>query len=163
MPLSVVFNMTVTYPPLCRNWWWTYAYSWFTYCDQRSAWCSLCDTKVSHGPLEQVRDLKEKEKQSDVYWFGGLNRIRQCERYNKMGSSNLATIFGMTLMGDLSTNSLNSCNQHRLADTHLHVRVVQTILEHYHMIFEQDEWMPLSDTPPFINSIHIYPPSLVSQ
>jgi hypothetical protein len=56
-----------------------------------------------------------------------------------MGSSNLATIFGMTLMGDLSAGSLNSSNQHRLADTHLHVRVVQTILDHYSLIFEQDE------------------------
>ncbi|CAO3598071.1 unnamed protein product [Absidia cylindrospora] len=86
-----------------------------------------------------INDLPDAHYATLKYLMGHLNRVRQYEQYNKMGSSNLATIFGMTLMGDLSAGSLNSSGQHRLADTHLHVRVVQTILDHYRLIFEQDE------------------------
>ncbi|ORZ25900.1 Rho GTPase activation protein [Absidia repens] len=86
-----------------------------------------------------INDLPDAHYATLKYLMGHLNKIRQYEQYNKMGSSNLATIFGMTLMGDSSTGCLNSSNQHRLADTHLHVRVVQTILDHYRLIFEQDE------------------------
>ncbi|KAI8329762.1 Rho GTPase activation protein [Chlamydoabsidia padenii] len=86
-----------------------------------------------------INDLPDAHYATLKYLMGHLNRVRQYEKFNKMGSNNLATIFGMTLMGDLSTHSLNAFNQHRLADTHLHVRVVQTILEHYHLIFEQED------------------------
>lgn len=59
-----------------------------------------------------------------------------------MTTANLSTIFGMTLLGGDQSNqsSINSQQDNqRLADTHWHVKVVQTILENYRLIFEPDE------------------------
>lgn len=61
-----------------------------------------------------------------------------------MTTANLSTIFGVTLMGgEQSSNhstisSLEQENQ-RFADTQWHVKVVQTILENYRLIFEPDD------------------------
>jgi hypothetical protein len=59
-----------------------------------------------------------------------------------MTTANLSTIFGITLMGGESNpstvSSLEQENQ-RFADTHWHVKVVQTILENYRLIFEPDD------------------------
>lgn len=59
-----------------------------------------------------------------------------------MGISNLATIFGLTLMGNEtpSTAPVNiQAESQKLAETQWQVRVVQTILENYRVIFEPDE------------------------
>ena len=59
-----------------------------------------------------------------------------------MGSSNLATIFGLTLMGNESSSmssTLDSQDSERLAETQWQVKVVQTILDNYSLIFEPDE------------------------
>ncbi|KAI9308068.1 Rho GTPase activation protein [Cunninghamella echinulata] len=86
-----------------------------------------------------INDLPDANYATLKYLMGHLNRVCQNEEYNKMGSNNLATIFGITLLSDASSGSANSSNQNRLADTHLHVRIVQTILDHYRLIFEQDD------------------------
>lgn len=56
--------------------------------------------------------------------------------HNKMDASNLATIFGMTLMGyeEASSNDLD-----HLQEAHYQMQVVQIILENYHFIFASDE------------------------
>lgn len=56
--------------------------------------------------------------------------------HNKMDASNLATIFGMTLMGyeEASSNDLD-----HLQEAHYQMQVVQIILENYHVIFASDE------------------------
>lgn len=59
-----------------------------------------------------------------------------------MGIANLATIFGLTLMGNdtgATSNSIDSQDSERLAETQWQVKVVQTILENYRLIFEPDE------------------------
>jgi hypothetical protein len=59
-----------------------------------------------------------------------------------MGISNLATIFGLTLMGN-DTPTITAANMQaetqKLAETQWQVRVVQTILENYRVIFEPDD------------------------
>jgi hypothetical protein len=59
-----------------------------------------------------------------------------------MNTINLSTIFGMTLLGGDQSNQSSISSQQdnqRLADTHWQVKVVQTILENYRLIFEPDE------------------------
>ena len=60
-----------------------------------------------------------------------------------MGTANLATIFGLTLMGNESgvtgNGSIDSQDNERLAETQWQVKVVQTILDNYRLIFEPDE------------------------
>lgn len=57
-----------------------------------------------------------------------------------MGASNLATIFGMTLMGNDSGNMQPMINQdsQRFTETQWQVKVVQSILENYSLIFETE-------------------------
>lgn len=57
-----------------------------------------------------------------------------------MTTANLSTIFGMTLLGGDQNKSITSVeDSQRLADTPWHVKVIQTILENYRLIFEPDE------------------------
>lgn len=68
--------------------------------------------------------------------------MQQNQEFNKMTTANLSTIFGMTLLGGehKSISSISSIEDNqRLVDTHWHVKVVQTILENYRLIFEPDE------------------------
>jgi hypothetical protein len=57
-----------------------------------------------------------------------------------MGASNLATIFGMTLMGNDPGNMQAMINQdnQRFTETQWQVKVVQSILENYSLIFETE-------------------------
>lgn len=50
-----------------------------------------------------------------------------------MGAANLATIFGLTLM------SSDSGSQTQIAESQLQAKVVQSILENYKEIFEDEE------------------------
>ncbi|KAI8064705.1 Rho GTPase activation protein [Gongronella butleri] len=79
-----------------------------------------------------INDLPDAHYATLKYLMCHLYKVREQEQQNKMSSNNLATIFGMTLIGD--SGDAGS----RLADTHLHVRVVQTVLDHYPLIFEQE-------------------------
>lgn len=61
-----------------------------------------------------------------------------------MTTANLATIFGLTLMGGEQTSNQSTISSveeenQRIADTQWHVKVVQTILENYRLIFEPDD------------------------
>lgn len=66
-------------------------------------------------------------------------RVQQNQEFNKMNTANLSTIFGMTLLGGEQKSVSSMEDNQRLADTHCHVKVVQTILENYRLIFEPDE------------------------
>ncbi|KAG0174888.1 hypothetical protein DFQ30_002154 [Apophysomyces sp. BC1015] len=84
-----------------------------------------------------IVDLPRAHHAALKFLMGHLNRIQQHQRYNKMGSSNLATIFGLTLMGNDTNNpEMTVQDNQRLAETQWQVRVVQTILDNCTMIFE---------------------------
>lgn len=68
-----------------------------------------------------------------------IHRVQQNQEFNKMNTANLSTIFGMTLLGGEQKSISSIEDNQRLADTHWHVKVVQTILENYRLIFEPDE------------------------
>ncbi|KAL9559138.1 hypothetical protein PS6_000942 [Mucor atramentarius] len=90
-----------------------------------------------------INDLPDAHYATLKYIMCHLDKVQQLQEFNKMTTANLSTIFGMTLMGgdqgsNQSTVSSQQDNQ-RLADTHWHVKVVQTILENYRLIFEPDE------------------------
>ncbi|CEP08630.1 hypothetical protein [Parasitella parasitica] len=89
-----------------------------------------------------INDLPDAHYATLKYIMCHLDKVQQQQEFNKMTTANLSTIFGMTLMGgDQSNQSSVSSQQEnqRLADTHWHVKVVQTILENYRLIFEPDE------------------------
>lgn len=54
-----------------------------------------------------------------------------------MGAANLATIFGLTLMSS-EAGSLSQMDNQRIVESQLQAKVVQTILENYTEIFEDD-------------------------
>ncbi|ORY95254.1 Rho GTPase activation protein [Syncephalastrum racemosum] len=85
-----------------------------------------------------INDLPDAQYATLKYLMGHLDKVQQHQRYNKMGTANLATIFGLTLMGN-DTGSIDSQDAERLAETQWQVRVVQTILDNYRLIFEPDE------------------------
>ncbi|KAH8552365.1 Rho GTPase activation protein [Umbelopsis sp. PMI_123] len=72
------------------------------------------------------------------YLANHLDKIQQHEVYNKMGTPNLAIIFGPTLMGG-DKEGYTFDESKTLQDMQWHVRVVETILENYRVIFEPDE------------------------
>ncbi|KAI9319011.1 Rho GTPase activation protein [Dichotomocladium elegans] len=89
-----------------------------------------------------INDLPDAHYATLKYLMCHLNKVQQRQRYNKMGASNLATIFGLTLMGNeagLLNTTIESQDSERLAETQWQVKVVQTILENYDLIFEPEE------------------------
>ncbi|KAG0169217.1 hypothetical protein DFQ30_003852 [Apophysomyces sp. BC1015] len=91
-----------------------------------------------------INDLPDANYASLKYFMCHLDKVQQNQRYNKMGAANLATIFGLTLMGNdgdsqFNLAGLSAQDAQRLVDTQWQVRVVQTILENYRLIFEPDE------------------------
>lgn len=89
-----------------------------------------------------INDLPDAHYATLKHLMCHLDKVQQHQRYNKMGSSNLATIFGLTLMGNESSgmsSTLDSQDSERLAETQWQVKVVQTILDNYSLIFEPDE------------------------
>ncbi|RUP45057.1 hypothetical protein BC936DRAFT_148666 [Jimgerdemannia flammicorona] len=69
-----------------------------------------------------------------------LDRVQAGQRHNKMGVPNLAIVFGPTLMGgDQGASSGVPADASKLADMHWQVKVVETILENYRLIFEPDD------------------------
>lgn len=71
-----------------------------------------------------------------------ITRVQANQRHNKMGVANLAIVFGPTLMGgDQGAATGVPSDTSKLADMHWQVKVVETILENYRLIFEpDDEW-----------------------
>ncbi|SAL95699.1 hypothetical protein [Absidia glauca] len=92
-----------------------------------------------------INDLPDAHYATLKFLMCHLDKIQKHQRYNKMGASNLATIFGMTLMGNepgggIASNQQPMVNQdnQRFTETQWQVKVVQTILENYSLIFETD-------------------------
>jgi mannose/fructose/N-acetylgalactosamine-specific phosphotransferase system component IID len=89
-----------------------------------------------------INDLPDANYASLKFMMNHLDKVQQSQRHNKMGISNLATIFGLTLMGN-DTPSITPVNvqieSQKLAETQWQVRAVQTILENYRVIFEPDD------------------------
>ncbi|KAJ8659151.1 hypothetical protein O0I10_005190 [Lichtheimia ornata] len=83
-----------------------------------------------------VHELPEENYMTLEYLMRHLEKVQQHQMHNKMDASNLATIFGMTLMGyeEASSNDLD-----HLQEAHYQMQVVQIILENYHVIFASDE------------------------
>ncbi|KAI8073315.1 Rho GTPase activation protein, partial [Gongronella butleri] len=99
------------------------------------------DIKRVLGLHAVINDLPDAHYATLKYLMCHLDTVQKHQRYNKMGASNLATIFGMTLMGN-ETSSVTSPGQHdsqRFTETQLQVKAVQTILENYALIFEADQ------------------------
>lgn len=86
-----------------------------------------------------INDLPDAQYATLKHIMCHLDRVQQNQEYNKMNTANLATIFGMTLLGGEQKSISSIEDNQRLADTHWHVKVVQTILENYRLIFEPDE------------------------
>ncbi|CAO3610425.1 unnamed protein product [Cunninghamella echinulata] len=88
-----------------------------------------------------INDLPDAHYAALKYLMCHLDKVQKNQRFNKMGTANIATIFGMTLMGNEPIVSLqpmvNQDNQ-RFAETQWQVKVVQTILENYSLIFEAE-------------------------
>ncbi|KAI7876933.1 RhoGAP-domain-containing protein [Lichtheimia hyalospora FSU 10163] len=83
-----------------------------------------------------VHELPDENYMTLEYLMRHLERVQQHQKHNKMDASNLATIFGMTLMGyeEASSNDLD-----HLQEAHYQMQVVQIILENYHVIFASDQ------------------------
>jgi hypothetical protein len=72
--------------------------------------------------------------------FNAIFRVQSYQRFNKMGAANLATIFGLTLMSNESgsQSQMSIHDNQRIAESQLQAKVVQTILENYAEIFEEE-------------------------
>ncbi|GAA5810617.1 hypothetical protein MFLAVUS_004040 [Mucor flavus] len=87
-----------------------------------------------------INDLPDAHYATLKYIMRHLDKVQQHQEFNKMTTANLSTIFGMTLLGGDQNKPIASVEDNqRLADTHWHVKVIQTILENYRLIFEPDE------------------------
>ncbi|KAI7899699.1 Rho GTPase activation protein [Cokeromyces recurvatus] len=89
-----------------------------------------------------INDLPDANYATLKYIMRHLYLIQQNQEYNKMTVANLSTIFAMTLMGgEQSPNRSSSSLQEsqNFSDTQWQVKVIQTILENYRLIFEPDE------------------------
>lgn len=96
---------------------------------------------MNHHPSKVSTSVADHEPTLFFFlaWFvPPPNRIQQHEVYNKMGTPNLAIIFGPTLMGG-DKDSYTFDESKTLQDMQWHVRVIETILENYRVIFEPDE------------------------
>ncbi|KAI8991251.1 Rho GTPase activation protein [Mycotypha africana] len=88
-----------------------------------------------------INTLSDAHYATLKYLMCHLDRVQSHQRFNKMGAANLATIFGLTLMSNNEAGSHPQMILHdnqRIADSQLQAKVVQTILENYAEIFEED-------------------------
>ncbi|KAI9248914.1 Rho GTPase activation protein [Sporodiniella umbellata] len=70
-----------------------------------------------------INDLPDAHYATLKYLMRHLENVRQHQDKNKMNSANLATIFGMSLMGGEEN----------------HMTIVQTVIDNYRLIFEPEE------------------------
>ncbi|CAO3668242.1 unnamed protein product [Umbelopsis vinacea] len=85
-----------------------------------------------------INDLPDPNYATLRYLASHLDKIQQHEVYNKMGTPNLAIIFGPTLMGG-DKEGYTFDESKTLQDMQWHVRVIEIILENYRVIFEPDD------------------------
>ncbi|KAG1585018.1 hypothetical protein G6F48_007530 [Rhizopus delemar] len=80
-----------------------------------------------------INDLSDAHYATLKYLMCHLYKVQSYQRFNKMGAANLATIFGLTLMSN------EAGSQTQIAESQLQAKVVQSILESYKEIFEDEE------------------------
>ncbi|RUS14367.1 Rho GTPase activation protein [Endogone sp. FLAS-F59071] len=87
-----------------------------------------------------VNKLPDPNYATLKYLMCHLDKVQVNQRHNKMGVANLAIVFGPTLMGgDQGAATGVPSDTSKLADMHWQVKVVETILENYRLIFEPDD------------------------
>ncbi|KAI9334453.1 Rho GTPase activation protein [Pilaira anomala] len=88
-----------------------------------------------------INELSDAHYATLKYLMCHLDKVQSYQRFNKMGAANLATIFGLTLMSSESGSQTQMIAVHdnqRIAESQLQAKVVQTILENYKEIFEDE-------------------------
>ncbi|GAN04362.1 rhoGAP-domain-containing protein [Mucor ambiguus] len=87
-----------------------------------------------------INDLSDAHYATLKYLMCHLHKVQSYQRFNKMGAANLATIFGLTLMSSEagSQSQMAVHDNQRIAESQLQAKVVQTILENYSEIFEEE-------------------------
>ncbi|RCH91060.1 hypothetical protein CU098_001832 [Rhizopus stolonifer] len=87
-----------------------------------------------------INELSDAHYATLKYLMCHLYKVQSYQRFNKMGAANLATIFGLTLMSNElgSQIQMSSHDNQRFAESQLQAKVVQTILENYTEIFEEE-------------------------
>lgn len=94
---------------------------------------------------ERINELPDPNYATCKYFLGHLDRVRQHEANNSMSISNLAIVFGPTLLGPPPEEASSV-----LQDMQWQCKAIETILEHYAEIFvdaeEEQQQQQLSPT-----------------
>ncbi|KAI8878405.1 RhoGAP-domain-containing protein [Backusella circina FSU 941] len=86
-----------------------------------------------------INELSDAHYATLKFFMRHLYQVQSLQLHNKMTSANLALIFGLTLMSNESGNQSQSILENQpYAESQLQVIVVQTILDNYQEIFEDD-------------------------
>ena len=83
---------------------------------------------------ERINELPDPNYATCKYFLGHLDRVRQHESNNSMSISNLAIVFGPTLLGPPPEGASSV-----LQDMQWQCKAIETILEHYAEIFVDAE------------------------
>lgn len=86
---------------------------------------------------ERINELPDPNYATCKYFLGHLDRVRQHSDKNQMSVSNLAIVFGPTLLRAPAENASNS-----IQDMQYQYKAIETILEHYRDIFVEAEEEP---------------------
>lgn len=83
---------------------------------------------------ERINELPDPNYATCKYFLGHLDKVRSHEATNSMSVSNLAIVFGPTLLGPPPEDSMAV-----LQDMQWQCKAIETILEHYAEIFVDAE------------------------
>lgn len=106
--------------------------------------------KIENGRLrhirlhERINELPDANYATCKYFLGHLDKVRQHESNNSMSRSNLAIVFGPTLLGPPPEEAAAV-----LQDMQWQCKAIETILEHYAEIFidaDEEIQQPASDS-----------------
>lgn len=86
---------------------------------------------------ERINELPDPNYATCKYFLGHLDRVRQHSDKNSMSISNLAIVFGPTLLRAPSDNASSSIH-----DMQFQYKAIETILDHYRDIFVEAEEEP---------------------
>lgn len=86
---------------------------------------------------ERINELPDPNYATCKYFLGHLDRVRQHSDKNSMTISNLAIVFGPTLLRAPSDDASSS-----IQDMQYQYKAIETILEHYRDIFVEAEEDP---------------------
>ena len=93
---------------------------------------------------ERINELPDANYATCKYFLGHLDKVRQHESNNSMSRSNLAIVFGPTLLGPPPEEAAAV-----LQDMQWQCKAIETILEHYAEIFidaDEEVQQPASDS-----------------